>query len=51
MILSITLLAEKLTTTYDVLEQLVSIDTRLCEISNGLHVSFNLPVDPGLPII
>ena len=41
MILSIILLAEKLTTTDDVLEQLVSIDTRWREIGNGLHVGFN----------
>ena len=41
MILSITLLAEKLTTIHDVLQQLVSIDTKWHEIGNGLHVSFN----------
>ena len=41
MIISITLLVEKLTTITDVLEQLVSIDTRWCEIGNGLHVGFN----------
>ena len=41
MILSITLLAEKLTIIHDVLQQLVSIDTKWREIGNGLHVDFN----------
>ena len=41
MIVSIILLVEKLTTTDDVLEQLVSIDTSWREIGNGLHVGFN----------
>ena len=41
MILSITFIAEKLTTIHDVLEQLVSIDTEWRKIGKGLHVSFN----------
>ena len=41
MILSITFIAEKLTTIHDVLEQLVSIDTKWREIGKGLHVSSN----------